>query len=273
MARAFEAKILFDFILAMSTRSPRPEVGSRLRGRVLEIQRSGAILDLGNGLKGYLHESQISWLNNHATSLKDLEIGEEFDVVVLADRPTKKKTFFVSLSRLPTQTNPWIKVHDKHPVGSRVEARVVNFLPFGAVVEFSSGFLGFIHDSEISWVEEKRKARDLLRLGDEIEVVIQFVDAERRLINASYRQAIENPWNTFLSKYPIGSLANGRVESVKNFGVFISLENGCVGLLHHSQFSDSSQMFQIGDRMVVIVLQYDLAKHRIAFGLPLVTND
>jgi small subunit ribosomal protein S1 len=268
----FEPQGFIRFIETMTTRHPFPEAGSRLKGRVVELLSSGAILDIGNGLKGFLHESQISWLTKRAIPSENLRIGEEIEVVVLPVKPSKRQRSFASLSLLPTQTNPWESVKEKHPVGSRINATVVDIRDFGVLVRFATGFRALIHNSEVSWVERTPKARELFRPGDEIEVVIQFVDVEKRRIIASYRHACENPWEALLSKYPIGSSTNGKVESLQKYGVFVSLPNGCIGLLHHSQFRNDLPTLRPGDFIQVIVLEFDMQKNRISLGLPTTTQ-
>ncbi len=252
--------------MAMTTDPPIPEVGAIVRGRVIRFLEHGALLDIGNGLKGLLHGSHVSWLNKRAKANEVLEIGEELDVVVSEVKRSKRQRVFVSLSRLPTQENPWETADEKHPVGSRTRAKVVDFLPFGATVEFPTGFHALVHDSEVAWTERKPKARDFLRVGDEIEVLIQLVDKTRRRIHASYRQAIENPWATFLEKYPIGTVTTGRVVLVRDFGVFVMLANGCTGHLHYSQVPARGSAIGLGESVAVVVLEYDQEKQRIAFG-------
>ncbi len=161
--------------------------------------------------------------------------------------------------------NSWEAVAEKHLVGSRVKANVVGFLQIGAIVEFESGFRALVHNSEVSWTEKKTKAKDILRLGDEIEVVVQLVDGEKRQIHASYRQALENPWVMFLDMFPIGTVTTGRVVVVHDYGMFVMLSNGCVGLLHQTQFLPGAAI-SLGDAVSVVVLAYEQEKQRITLG-------
>ena len=253
--------------MAMTTTPAIPEVGAIVRGRVIRFLKHGAFLDIGNGLNGFLHGTQVSWLNKRAKANEILRIGEELDVVVSEVKHSKRQRLFISLTRLPIQENPWESAEEKHPVGSRTKAKVVDFLPFGASVELPTGFRALVHDSEVSWTERKPKALDFLRVGEEIEVVIQLVDTTKRRIHASYRQCIENPWMTFLEKYPIGTATKSRVVLVRDFGVFVMLANGCTGLLHNSSFPEGVSAIGLGESVVVVVLDYDQERQRIAFGL------
>jgi len=246
---------------------PIPEVGVTLRGRVTRFLTHGAILDIGKGLKGFLHGSQVSWLNKRAKIDEVLKLGDELDVVVLeVERSKSSKAVFISLGHLQIQVNPWKDVAEKHPVGSRVKAKVVDFLPFGAIVEFQSGFRALVHDSEVSWTAKKPKATDFLRLGEEIEVVVLLVDKDKRRIQVSYRQLIENPWETFLERFPIGTVTKGRAVSVRDFGVFLMLSNGCLGLLHNTHFPSGVSAFSVGDTLDVTILAYEQDQQRIALS-------
>lgn len=250
----------------MATNPPIPKVGAIVRGRVIRFLEQGALLDICNGLQGLLHGSQLSWLNKRAKANEILKIGEEFDVVVTEVKRSKRSRLFVSLSRLQTQENPWESVDEKHPVGSCVTAKVVDFLPFGVTVEFPTGFRALVHDSEVSWTESKPKARDFLRAEEMINVVIQLVDKKKRRIHASYRQTLQNPWMKFLEMHPLGTMTTGRVVQVRDFGVFVMLANGCTGLLHRSQFPPEVLAIELGELVAVTVLAYDQEKQRITFG-------
>jgi small subunit ribosomal protein S1 len=258
---------------AMNKESSLPDIGATVRGRVIRLLARGAILDISTGHKGILRASQLSWLNRRIKVDESLKIGDELDVVVLKVNQSKKsKKIFVSVGHRQTLKNPWETVAEKHPVGNRMKAKVADFLPFGAVVEFETGFRGLVHDSEVSWTEKTPKAKDFLKLGDQIEVVIQLVNGDKRRIHASYRLAIENPWLTVLEKYPLGTTSTGRVVSVRVFGVLVMLPNGCVGLLYKSNFPDAEKMLSLDDAIDVVILTCDQDKQRITFGCSLVSG-
>src|SRR5262245_29745801 len=150
-----------------------PEVGAVVRGRVVRFFEHSALLDIGNGVKVVLPAGQVSWLNRRPNASEILRIGDELHVVVLGVQQSKKtKTYFFTLGHRQTQANPWEGAGEKHPVGSRAKARVVEFVQFGATVEFESGFRALVPNSEVSWTEKiKPKAEDFLRVGDEIEEI------------------------------------------------------------------------------------------------------
>ncbi len=248
---------------AMNEAVPIPEVGSTVRGQVVRLFEHSALLDIGSGLKGL----QVSWLNKRPKINEMLQIGYELDVVVLEVEQSKQSgTYFFSLGHRQTQTNPWESTAETHPVGSRVKAKVVKLFDGGAFVEFETGFRALVPHSEVSWTETiKPKAHDFLRVGQEIEVIVQLVDKDKRTIQASYREAIENPWVTFLEKFPIGTVTGGRVVSVRKHAVFVMLPNGCIGRLLKREFRPA--VISLGDAVSVVVLAYDQEQQRIDLGV------
>jgi small subunit ribosomal protein S1 len=243
-----------------------PAVGETVRGRVVRLREEGAFLEIGQGIQGYLHRSRISWLNKRINVNDAVKIGDEIDVVVLDVDCSKNGNVYISLGHIQTQANPWETVELQHPIGSRARATVVKFLPFGARVELESGFCALVHKSEISWTDKKAAAQEFLRLGDEVEVVIQLVDKKKRRLHASRRLAIENPWLTFLDRFPIGTVTSGRVVSLRIFGALVMLGNGCVGLLHKDNYPSGELAVSVGDSVEVTILAFDQEKQHISLG-------
>ncbi|MFA7172956.1 MAG: S1 RNA-binding domain-containing protein [Kiritimatiellia bacterium] len=241
----------------MTTNIPVPEIGAVIKGRVIRFLEQGALLDIGNGLKGLLHGSQVSWLNKRTKINEFLKIGEELDVIVLKVERSKRSRLFISLSRLKVQENPWETVEATHPVGSRTRSKVVDLLPFGATVEFPTGFRALVHDTEVSWTDRKPKAHDFLRVGDEIDVVIQLIDKKKRRIHASYRQTLPNPWDTFLEVFPIGTVTTGWVDGVQDYGLFVMLGNGCIGLAHKTRLLPTASALLPEQPLKVVIVAYD----------------
>ncbi|MBM3983262.1 MAG: 30S ribosomal protein S1 [Planctomycetes bacterium] len=248
----------------MNTDIPLPEVGSLVRGRVVRLTERGAMIELTSGLKGLIHCSLVSWTERRADVRDTFKLGDEAEAVVVEVKRSKKTgNVFMTLGYRQLHANPWAGVTAAHPVGSRAAARVVEFLTIGAIIQFESGFRGLVHNNEVSWTERKPRAIDFLRVGQFIEVVVTFTDPERRRIHASYRQTQPNPWDTFLEQHPIGSVTRGRVDLVRPFGVFVMLPNGCVGLLHNTQFPPGVTELLVGEAVMVNVLAFDREKQRI----------
>jgi predicted RNA-binding protein with RPS1 domain len=186
----------------------------------------------------------------------------------------------VTLSCRALEENPWPKLETIHPTGSQAPARVVGFLPFGATVQFQSGFQALLHDSEISWTRpipvagegKQRKvcAADYLRIGETISVVIQKSDIEKQKIWVSHKLTHPNPWADVAREYPVESRTTGYVINIAKYGHFVQLPNGCVGLLHGTNAPDGMlDGYGLGDEMRVRVLHIDNEQRRISLSFDL----
>lgn len=254
----------------MTNESSIPKVGTTLRGRVVQLRAYGAVIDIGGGWTGLLHGSQLSWLNKRARVAETLNVGDELDVAVLEVKRSKKSgAVFLSLGHRQTQHNPWETVGAALPIGSRLRAKVVDFLPFGATVEFASGFRALVHDSEVSWTEPRPKAHNLLKMGDEIDVVILTVDKNKRKIHASHRQAADDPWPIIEQRHPVGRRMRCSVAELHSYGASVELESGLRALLHNSEVSwtgwklKAEDVLRVGDSVEVVLMRVDREKRRI----------
>ena len=248
----------------MKPAAPIPEIGSVHTGRVVKHLPHGALLELVSGHRGLLHRSHISWRKRFDTGETLLEMGEELEVVVLELRPSKwTGKVYMALGHRELTGNPWETISAVHSEGERVSAEVVELMTYGAAVQFRSGFHALVHSSELSWTERKPVPAEFLRLGDRIDVVIVSIDPAKMRIRASYRLARESPWTLFLDKYPIGSTARGRAVSIKPYGAFVMLANGCTGLLHKDRCLGPA--VALGDAVSVAIAKYDPERQRIEF--------
>ena len=249
----------------MSGHRPIPQVGATVRGRVVEFHKRGALLRLDSGHTGSLKDVRFSWLERKPRLEEHLAPGDEIEVVVLKIRQAKRTgTAYLSFTRLPLIPNPWETVSQTHPIGSRQRCRVVEVFHGGVIVGFDSGLSGFVHHSEISWSDRKPVIADLFSVGDEIDVVITEIIADQFRIRASYRETLENPWNSLPEHFDAGQRTSARVVSIVNFGTFARLSNGCVGLLHQSRYASDMSDVAPGDSIPVVIDSYDVAARRIA---------
>lgn len=255
----------------------QPKVGERYRGKVIRIDEKGAVLDLGGGIEGFLPRTRSLLYEYCPTQAKEIvEVGQETEVVcvnIKRNRHGKMKHVGVRLADevadSPEQTryNAWEKITEIHPVGSRARARVLGFVVFGAIVQLESGFTGLVHNKELSWTEKNAKALEILRLNDAIEVVVQHVDCENRKLYLSYREAMENPWLTFADCYPVGTITTGAVVGLQDYGAFVKLPNGCVGLLYKNEIAPKRAPIQVGETLSVEVLDFNAESRRISLRL------
>lgn len=244
-------------------------IGNRVTGKVVNILPYGAFVELEPGVEGLVHISEFSWTKRVSHPSEFLKIGDEVEVVVLnLDRADRK----ISLGIKQAQENPWHSVRNKYSTGDRVQGLVRNLTDFGAFVELEPGIDGLLHISDMSWTAKNMRPSDLLKKGDEVEVMILSVDAEAQKISLGMKQLSEDPWQSLSQSLFPGSLVPGRVSRIANFGLFVQLDNGLEGLAHISEIPGVSSQtleknFRVGDGILVQVLHVDRETRKIALSL------
>jgi small subunit ribosomal protein S1 len=244
-------------------------VGSRLRGKVVNLVPYGAFVELEEGVEGLVHVSEISWTKRIARASDILSVGDEVDVVVLNVNVDDQK---IALGMRQTEANPWDTVQGRYPVGSRISGKVRNFTSYGAFVELEDGIDGMIHVSDMSWTRKINHPSEVLEKGQEVEAVVLEVDPDNKRISLGLKQASEDPWNTISSRYQIGDVVKGKVSKVASFGAFVELEEGVDGLVHISQISDQHiekvrDALDVGQEVEARVIKIDQAARRIGLSI------
>ena len=241
--------------------------GQTVKGIVKNITEYGAFIDLG-GIDGLLHITDMTWGRiSHPSEL--FVIGDEIDVKVLKIDLDNGK---VSLGLKQISQDPWTDIEKKCPVGSRVRGRVVSITDYGAFIELEKGIEGLIHVSEMSWTKKIRHPSKLIAMGDNAEAVVLNIDVENKRISLGIKQCEPNPWDLIEKKYPIGSIVEGSVRNITDFGVFIGLEEGIDGLVHISDMSWSqklkhpSEIVKKGQVIEAKVLSLDKENERLSLG-------
>lgn len=248
--------------------------GQTRKGMVKNITDFGAFIDL-DGLDGLLHITDLSWGRvNHPSEM--LKVGEEIDVVVLDVNREKER---VSLGLKQRTANPWDKIEQKYPIGSRVKGKVVNLVPYGAFVELEDGVGGLIHISEFSWTKKVTKPSEMLNVGQEVEAVVLEIRKDEQKISLGIRQLESNPWDIAATLYPVGTKVKGKVRNLTSYGAFVELQEGIDGMVHVSDMSwtrkinQPSEMLKKGDEIEAVVLEVDPSQHRIALGIKQLSED
>jgi small subunit ribosomal protein S1 len=249
-------------------------VGQLRKGIVKNIADFGAFVDLG-GIDGLLHITDMSWDRvEHPSQV--LKVDQEVEIKVLSiDRDREK----IALGLKQKEENPWEKVADRYPVGARVRGEVVNIMNYGAFVKLEPGIEGLVHISEMSWTRRINHPSEVVNVGDSIEVVVLDVDKDKQEISLGMKQTEVNPWTTVAQKYPPGTVVEGSVRNLTNYGAFVEIEEGIDGLLHVSDMSwtkkvsHPSEVVKKGDRIRCVVLTVDQEKMRIGLGLKQMTED
>lgn len=242
--------------------------GVLMKGTVKNITDYGVFVDLG-GVDGLLHITDISWGRvNHPS--EHFNIGDEIEVVVLKfDRETER----VSLGYKQRGEDPWVLVDKRYPVGSRVHGRVVSLVDYGAFVELEEGVEGLIHVSEMSWTKKVVNPTKILKTDDEIDAIVTEVDLDQRRISLSLRQTERNPWEELAITQPPGSIVEGKVRNLTEFGAFVEITEEIDGLVHVSDMSwtkrvkHPSEVLRKGDAVRARILAIDVDNQRVSLSI------
>lgn len=245
-----------------------------VKGRVKNITDFGAFIDLG-GIDGLLHITDISWGRvSHPSEI--LNLGDEIQVVVIGiDRDNGK----VSLGLKQITASPWETAEGKYPVGTRVRGRVTNLLPYGAFVELEKGIEGLIHVSEFSWTKRINHPSEVVKVGDEIEVMVLNVDKSSRKLSLGLKQLEANPWDSIAERYKKNDTVEGKVRNITDYGIFVELEPGIDGLIHASdiswtrKFASPQDTFKKGDLVKARILEIDKENRKISLGHKQLSDD
>jgi len=244
------------------------EEGSIVKGTVKNITDYGVFIDLG-GVDGLLHVTDISW--GRITSPRDyFNIGDVTDVKILSfDRENQR----VALGFKQMKTNPWELVQEKYAINNRVAGKVVNITNYGAFIELEEGVEGLIHISEMSWTKKVKHPSQLLSIADVVEAVVLDVDVSRKRISLGLKQLEPNPWSVIEERYPVGTVVEGKIKNITDFGIFIGLDEGIDGLVHISDISwiqkikHPAELYKKGDMVKAVVLSIDKENERFSLGI------
>src|ERR1700728_5479112 len=242
--------------------------GAVLTGTVKNLTEYGAFIDLG-GIDGLLHVTDISYGRvTHPSEV--LHVGAEVTVKVLKFDRSKER---VSLGMKQLEPDPWDTVVERYPVNARVIGRVVNVTDYGAFVELEPGVEGLIHISEMTWSRRMKHPSKVVKPGDQVEAVVLEAHPRDRRISLGLKQLEPNPWTTIDSRYSVGSVVEGRVRNMTDFGAFIEIEEGIDGLVHVSDLSwtkrvkHPSEVLRKGSIVQAVILNIDAKGHRLSLGI------
>lgn len=248
--------------------------GDLVKGSVKNITDFGAFIDL-DGLDGLLHITDMSWSRiNHPSEM--LKVGQEIEVLITEIDREKER---VSFGLKQKTENPWEKIAEKFPTGTKVKGKVTNLAPYGAFIELEPGIEGLIHVSELSWTKRIAKPADVLQSGQEVEAIVIDVSKEDQKVSLTVRQLEANPWEEVSLKFPIGTNVKGKIRNLTAYGAFVELEEGIDGMIHVSDLSwtrkinHPSELLKKGDDIEARVLEIDKANQRISLGIKQLADD
>ncbi|MFO7577885.1 MAG: 30S ribosomal protein S1 [Pelovirga sp.] len=245
-----------------------------VEGVVKNLTDYGAFIDLG-GIDGLLHITDMSWGRvKHPSDI--LAVGDKINVKVLKFDRDKER---VSLGLKQIAPDPWLDVEGKYPIGTKVVGKVVSLTDYGAFVELEEGVEGLIHVSEMSWTKRIKHPNKVLTIGDEVESIVLALDSENRRISLGLKQIEPNPWEVIGEKFPIGTIIEGQVKNITDFGVFVGVDEGIDGLVHISDLSwtkrikHPSDAYKKGDLVRAVVLNIDRENERFSLGIKQLSAD
>lgn len=243
--------------------------GSRVSGKVVSITDYGVFVELEEGVEGLVHISEMSWSKKPRHPSKIVGVGEEIDVQVLKVEAETKR---ISLGMKQMQPNPWDVVEESYPVGAVIEGKIKNITDFGIFIGIEEGIDGLIHVSDLSWTERIRHPSEKYAKGETIQAVVLKIDKENERFSLGVKQLEPDPWQAAAGNYPIGSMVEGVITNVTDFGVFVQLEEGIEGLVHVSEISRDKVktpvgLFTVGDTLQAMVINVSADDRKIGLSI------
>ena len=242
--------------------------GAVIQGVVKNITDYGVFIDLG-GIDGLLHITDISWGRvNHPS--EHFSVGDEVEIVVLKFDPDNER---VSLGYKQRSEDPWTLVDKKYPIGSRIDGKVVSLVDYGAFVEIEEGVEGLIHVSEMSWTKKVVNPAKILNVGDQVQAIVSELDMGQRRISLSLRQTERNPWEELSDGFPVGSIVEGKVRNLTEFGAFVEITEGIDGLIHVSDMSwtkrvkHPAEILQKSETVKARITNIDVSNQRVSLSI------
>ena len=244
------------------------EEGMVVKGAVTNITDYGLFIDLG-GMDGLCHITDLSWGRvSHPAKL--YKVGNEIDVKILKyDQESDR----VSLGIKQLKPDPWATVDERYPIGSKTVGKVVSITDYGVFIELEEGVEGLIHISEMTWSRKPRHPSKIVAVGDEIEVMVLNIETESKRISLGMKQLHQNPWDLVSENYPVGSIIEGKIKNITDFGIFIGIEEGIDGLIHVSDLSwterikHPTEKYAKSDTIQAVVLKIDRENERFSLGI------
>ena len=250
------------------------EEGQVLQGVIKNITDYGAFVDLG-GVDGLLHVTDISWKRiNHPSEA--LQIGESVQVKVIKFNDETQR---ISLGIKQLTEDPWLKVFERFPIGSKMTGIVTNITDYGSFVELEDGIEGLVHVSEMSWTKKNVHPGKIVSTSEKIEVMVLEIDVQKRRISLGIKQCVDNPWEKYKSENKIGDIIEGEIRNITEFGLFIALSEDIDGLVHLSDISwdgngdELIKNYAKGSDVKAKILDIDIEKERISLGIKQLTED
>ena len=243
--------------------------GSKFSGKITNLVDYGAFVELEEGVEGLVHISEMSWTRKLRHPSQMVSTGEEVEVIILGVDPDKKR---ISLGMKQVNPNPWDLVAEKYPEGTILEGTIKNITEFGLFIGIEDGIDGLIHVSDISWTKKIRHPNEVFKTGDTVQAKVLTVDKDAEKFTLGIKQLSEDPWLQVPARYPVGTVVNGVVTNITDFGLFVEVEEGIEGLVHVSEISrkkikSPSEMFKEGAEIQAKVIHVSADERRLGLSI------
>lgn len=247
------------------------KVGSTIKGKVSSITDYGLFVEVAKGVEGLVHISEVSWTDRINDLSKKFSVGQEIDVLVVSlDKDNRR----MSLSIKQLKDNPWKSIEGTFEVGQKIKGTISNITDFGIFIQLVPGIDGLVHISDLSWTEHIEHPSDIYKRGQEVEAVILGVDKDSKKISLGIKQLSQDPWEAIEDKYPVGTVVEGEVSKVTNFGAFVKLPIGVEGLVHISELAQGNvekveDVLKVGQQVKLRVINVNRAERKLGLSLKL----
>ena len=258
-----------------ATVTDRYPLSEKAIGKVVSITDYGVFVELEEGVEGLIHVSEMTWSKKPRHPSKMVAVGDEIEIMVLNIEPETKR---ISLGMKQLQANPWDLVTESYPVGSIIEGKIKNITDFGVFIGIEDGIDGLIHVSDLSWTERIKHPSEKYAKGEMIQAVVLKIDKENERFSLGVKQLTPDPWQAAYNNYPSGTVVEGEITNVTDFGVFVKLEEGIEGLVHVSEISKDKVktpigMYQVGDVLKAIVINVSAKDRKIGLSVKTLEDD
>ena len=247
------------------------KVGSRIKGKISSITDYGLFIEIQKGIEGLVHISEVSWTDRITDLASKFKVNQEIEVLVVS---VDKENRRMSLSIKQLDKNPWESVAEQFKVGQKIKGTISNITDFGIFVQLMPGIDGLVHISDLSWTEHIDHPSDTYHKGQEVEAAILAIDKDSKKISLGIKQLTQDPWENIEQEYPAGSIVDGVVSKITNFGAFVKLPSGIEGLVHISELSDQNvdkveDVLKVGQKAQFRVINVSKSDRKLGLSLKL----